>query len=526
MSSAFDQTGSWDRVAAELRACKESQQKAYGDVDSATLGRYLAGEMTPAERATLEQTLEELPDLRLLADLVQDVLNDVGPVESAPASAPVPVILPLAVVKPRRRASALRRYAPLVAAACLLFACVATLPQVGVFSGAPSDVVDLSNGTARLPSLTLSPADERMVWLDAPPAAAPVKDGVQAVDKFVTQADAAPRSVAASAEQLNRALTTYYAQGEVGQAERTLRYNYAASKKKHGPDHETTRYAGRQLAGVYQFALNEPGVPPSPAPALMPASEAKCPQARARNTARMVREQIVCQPTPEVRARVVPVLTEALRGTNDKHERLVLIKALGELGPAARPAVDLLCDRLKKSDDAGERLAVLVALDQMGPAARDAVPTLALMAPPADKKLVVRSPKLTEPEEQYARVVLHRLTGREAQVGVFDAAGLFSLRHTIDATRSLRKLARESDVEVCIETFTDKRTSTSPRLGPTAVHVVITSGVAKVQVSPALQKQGIDAESLSKQLSDACDKAERDKALDVVLAAVKKTRKK
>jgi hypothetical protein len=101
MSGALDQTGSWDRVAAELRACKESQQKAYGDVDSATLGRYLAGEMTPAERATLEQTLDELPDLRLLTDLVQDVLNDLGPVEAAPpAAAPAPVILPLPAVKP------------------------------------------------------------------------------------------------------------------------------------------------------------------------------------------------------------------------------------------------------------------------------------------------------------------------------------------------------------------------------------------------------------------------------------------
>src|SRR5262249_4055719 len=157
-------------------------------------------------------------------------------------------------------------------------------------------------------------------------------------------------------------------------------------------------------AGVYQFALNEPADPPSPAPALLPASEAaKCPQARARNTARMVREQTVCQPAPEVRVKVVPVLRDALRGTNDKHEGLALIKALGELGPAAHPAVDLLCDRLKKSDDAGERLAVLVALDQIGPAARNAVPTLVSLTPPADRKMVARTAKLTEPEEQYAR---------------------------------------------------------------------------------------------------------------------------
>jgi hypothetical protein len=524
MSGAFEQTGSWDRVAAELRACKESQQKAYGDVDSATLGRYLAGEMTPAERATLEQTLDELPDLRLLTDLVQDVLNDLGPVETAPpAAAPAPVTLPLPAVKPYRRRSVLRRYAPLVAAACLLFACVASLPQVGVFSGTRSDVVELSGGNASLVPLTPS-AGDRMVWLDAPPAAQ-VKDAELGVAKFAAQADAAPAPAApASVEQLNRTLAAYHAQGEAAQAAQTLN-TYFVSNKKH--DQKMARYAGRQLAGVYQFALNEPAEPPSPAPALLLASEAaKCPQARARNTARMVREQIVCQPGPEVRVKVVPVLTDALRDTSDKHERLALIKALGELGPAARPAVGLLCDRLKKSDDAGERLAVLVALDQIGPAARTAVPTLVALTPPADRKRVAHSAKLTEPEEQYARVVLNRLTGREAQVGVFDSAGLFSLKHTIDATRTLRKLARESDVEVRIETSTDKRVAPAPRQAPADLYVVIASGVAKVQVSAALQKQGIDAESLSKQLSDACRKGERDKALDVVLAAVKKARKK
>src|SRR3954451_24731868 len=118
MSGAFDQTGSWDRVAAELRACKESQQGSYGDVDNATLGRYLAGEMTPAERATLEQTLEELPELRALTDLVQDVLGALGPVKLPPVEAPVPalVILPAAAARPRRRPSVLRRYAPLAVA--------------------------------------------------------------------------------------------------------------------------------------------------------------------------------------------------------------------------------------------------------------------------------------------------------------------------------------------------------------------------------------------------------------------------
>src|SRR4051794_23937798 len=96
MSSSFDQRGSWDRVAAELRACKDSQKQAYGDVDNATLGRYLAGDMDAAEMASLQQALDELPELRKLTDLLQDVLRDLEPIEAPPPAepaAPVPVIL-------------------------------------------------------------------------------------------------------------------------------------------------------------------------------------------------------------------------------------------------------------------------------------------------------------------------------------------------------------------------------------------------------------------------------------------------
>src|SRR5262245_60963673 len=138
MSSSFDQSGSWDRIAAELRACKESQRRSYGDVDNATLGRYLAGDLNPDETASLEQTLDELPELRQVTELVQDVLRDLEPIETVPpevepAETPAPVILPLPTAGPRRRTRALRRYGSL-AAACLLFACLGLLPA-GSFSG-------------------------------------------------------------------------------------------------------------------------------------------------------------------------------------------------------------------------------------------------------------------------------------------------------------------------------------------------------------------------------------------------------
>ena len=89
MSSEPDQTGQWERIAQELRACKESQRKAWGGIEDATLGRYLAGDVSDHELAMVENALEELPELRELTDLVRDVLNDLEPVVF---DAPEPVV--------------------------------------------------------------------------------------------------------------------------------------------------------------------------------------------------------------------------------------------------------------------------------------------------------------------------------------------------------------------------------------------------------------------------------------------------
>jgi hypothetical protein len=123
-SSAREQ---WSQVAANLRQYRAEQQAAWGDVDNATLGRYVAGEATPAERRRVEAALEQHPQLRTLLDLVGDVLGEAG---SEPTSTPAAL-----VEKPRptlsfadharrrgRGAGIVRRYAPLAAAACILVA--------------------------------------------------------------------------------------------------------------------------------------------------------------------------------------------------------------------------------------------------------------------------------------------------------------------------------------------------------------------------------------------------------------------
>src|SRR5689334_23352790 len=71
----------WERVADELRAYREEQRRAWGDMDSTTLGRYLAGEVDANERQRIESALEELPELRKLTDVVRGVLEDFEPVQ-------------------------------------------------------------------------------------------------------------------------------------------------------------------------------------------------------------------------------------------------------------------------------------------------------------------------------------------------------------------------------------------------------------------------------------------------------------
>jgi len=91
----------WERVAAELRAVREAQQRTWGNLDNALLGRYLSGEATTAEQAQVETALEILPDLKLLTNLVRDVLT-----VSGPAVPPEPVTV-------RAPAAAARAAAPL-----------------------------------------------------------------------------------------------------------------------------------------------------------------------------------------------------------------------------------------------------------------------------------------------------------------------------------------------------------------------------------------------------------------------------
>jgi hypothetical protein len=164
----------WERVAAELRACREAQQRAWGDLDDALLGRYLAGEVNPEERRNIENALDELPELRKLTDLVRDVLGEFDgsaetlafapqPVPYGPATLPFPQhparqattaagagqpSRPARPWRTRTPAARNRRRAELVAAAVLLLALGVALPQAGMVSPPAEHTVAMSQPVA------------------------------------------------------------------------------------------------------------------------------------------------------------------------------------------------------------------------------------------------------------------------------------------------------------------------------------------------------------------------------------------
>src|SRR5262249_54822755 len=121
-------TPQWAVLTAELRAYRDQQQQTWGDVDSALLGRYLAGEATSAEKSRVEAAFEAHPDLRALAELVRDVLGEGEPsltsVQQPRSEGSRPRLLPFTSQPKVRRPFLvrLRRNGALVAAACLLLA--------------------------------------------------------------------------------------------------------------------------------------------------------------------------------------------------------------------------------------------------------------------------------------------------------------------------------------------------------------------------------------------------------------------
>jgi len=504
----------WLLISQELSACKKVQEQTWGDLDDTTLGRYLAGEVTGEEFAAVQSALGELPELRKLTDLVRDVLGEASPV---PDLSPAPAILPLPAARRKRRViPVLRRYAALASAACLLIVLGVAAPRSA-------------------PLAALSP-NEQLQAGEAyssrrPPFGSADKEGIILASASKTL----PRRI--DVMRFQREGASLLAQGELTAAEAPLAAAHDYCDKKLGRDHPDTRRTVVELAGMYQIALNaEPtqasfavtarGSTPSPA---MKLGQRHCRQRLADNAIQLQR-CISTRSVAEVRASVVPVLVHGLCVANTEADRRALVRALGQLGPAARTALPYLADRLKSSTDIGEVHEILLTLGKMGPAAREAIPVLQRLAAHSgagDKKAKPHGwterfyrGALPARDQKLAADLLVRLEGREGRVGVRDEAGCFSVRVVRESCQALRTLACVRDLEVVIETrrCPQERIDCRSRLaglGPRAILVILdpSSQEAQVTVSEALRREAFPAEQLREQLVDCCRDRQPDSAL-------------
>ena len=293
---------SWDRVAAELRACREDQQRAWGDIDNTTLGRFLAGEVTPEEQQQIENALDNLPELRKLTDLVREVLAE--PETSVPSPAPVPygpAVVPFSQPQPQTRTIApapapsggwrtpgsshdrkawgarFRQRVGLALAACLLLALGVALPRT-------------KNAASREAGASLvffrPVADRRMPMEEDRTNLA---DFVQANGAFAFQADdeegqlelrgkailarvdASVLALEAEGKKeeaetltrqyvnnLTRQALVYQEQGDLNRAEPALNQARLLCARTLGPEAPETVRTRNSLAGVYEAALNTP----------------------------------------------------------------------------------------------------------------------------------------------------------------------------------------------------------------------------------------------------------------------------
>ena len=500
----------WDRVASELRACRESQRRAYGGIDSAALGRYLAGEASDGEQAQMESALGDLPDLRLLADLVKDVLGGLEPVNLDPAPLPVavaepePALLPFRRPAPRR-AGFFQKRASLAAAACLLLALGLGLPAVGLFApparsgdglalGFSPEGGEASRGFGGLDKMADSQPPVRVAMAaPQPPPHDRVADRRRAFRKV--------SSLNHAGEQARQHGRYMEAADCYREAQRVCKSNRIGDK------HPATATAIRGEAKLIGLALNA-----------SPASQA---------SAQALGDRLDEKPIRDLREHVVPVLAEAFRSSPQVKERLLYASALGKVGPAAAPAARTLVLRLMRSHDASEKSGVLDALLRMGPPARQEM--LAMLGEARPPQFVVRgemrlsakagfSRSLNGADKARLRDALDSLAGDHGAVGVQDTLGRCTVRVARETTDKLRGLARTRHVEALVETVgSGPRPDPARRLaglGKRAVYVVLCPAKksASLHVSESLRRDKFPAAEIAKALgaslaAHGCDRA-------------------
>lgn len=555
MSRQIDMDGQWERVASELRACREAQQRAWGNLDSVVLGRYLAGEVDTDELRQVEAALEELPELRRLTDLVRDVLTEFEP-EAVPLSAPstsAPMILPFPVQRPSRR-QRWRSRGALAASACLLLSLGLALPA-GLRLASPGEeplpaigpaladarfrlvgnLEDLPFGENGIQAML--PREEPALLLGhtapttlpAPLAmteSARLKDSapLERLDRQVQALEREERSretlpvLAQSyplvarraglehspryAESLNHLGVVCQKKGDLALAAPALSRAHAICRSAYGPEHPRTVETLHNLATVYQVALNTTVQADKSV-----ASRSTVPDAYFFQSVSTLRDRLTSLSPAEVRSAVLPVLLRALDQAASTSDRQNLVQAIGQLGPAARCAVPVLTERYARTQEPQEQQAILSALMAIGPSARTTVARLAQQHQSCSQM----------------RDLLQQLPERVGRVGIIDAGECFSVRALHSSGAALLRLAHSHEVEVLVETVQVVDTATLRRaqqrlheMSPRGLYILADrhGRAVRVLARDELRQEGFPVNSLRDRLTEHFRQQHYDEALE------------
>jgi hypothetical protein len=407
MASESQANDRWDRVASQLRACREAQEQAWGGMDNATLGRFIADDLKGEERRQVEQAIDERPELRRLTDLVRDVLADL---DSPVANHPTPQLQP---TRPRNRAFPkalperrpvvrwLQRRSGMLAAACLLLALSTALFDSRFTSGLQGATSGSDGNTSNeVTTVAKTDADnhyvlavkslesgilrrelpgERFGMVTVAYRAPGVSrlellnhkiEGLQEQGKWREALAFDAKSVAiarrANLEQrleyaANRELvaTVSQQQGDLDHAYGCLSQAFEIRVRELGSENKETARTALSLANIYAVAINSVANTSDYGPAALPAPPGRpvvIVSAKEigehdgdRKYGKELHERLAKRDPLLMKQRVVPIMVQGLENSSSEKERVQLVVAIGNLGPNAADAAPALSAQLRKT---------------------------------------------------------------------------------------------------------------------------------------------------------------------------------
>lgn len=395
MSSDSNSSAHWDVLAAELRAYRDQQKQTWGELDHALIGRYLAGEVSTEERTQVEAALEQHPELRMLTEVVSDVLVSIEPRTTAiePAGPRILAFTP----NPKSKWQRFRQRTALAAAACLLLGLGFLLKQ---HSGTPEQSdAHLPTG----PMFASRDASKGSALTGEPHGSVRLmkSGGVQEIGKGATPL-LAPSQQTALADFRARFLTRV----AVNLGERLIAAVPAPATDSHVGE-VTSFKMDTTTAGEHHSLIVPAAAPAQP---------------------QDIQEWFLNKVVDGVKQQQDPALQERSA------------KLIARMGPAASNAVPELVNTLQQSNSTQQQVAIVSTLGDLGPNARYAAREL--------ESLCVKGCKEVQPR---AREALRHVRA-PAWIGVRDRAGVLSAdaRQRID--KRLRELSATHHIALVAET--------------------------------------------------------------------------